>query len=103
MRYPPFVALASILVRDTKLENAIRWSRLIGTFFEAQGQAEIRVLGPAAAPLARLKREYRFHFLLKSPRRATLNQLLNKCLGYCGQKEIPDRAVLIDVDPVNLL
>ncbi len=103
MRYPPFVALASILVRDTKLENAIRWSRLIGTFFEAQGQAEIRVLGPAAAPLARLKREYRFHFLLKSPRRASLNQLLNKCLSYCGQKEIPDRAVLIDVDPVNLL
>jgi len=97
------VALASILVRDTKLENAIRWSRLIGTFFEAQGQAEIRVLGPAAAPLARLKREYRFHFLLKSPRRAGLNQLLNKCLSYCGQKEIPDRAVLIDVDPVNLL
>jgi primosomal protein N' (replication factor Y) (superfamily II helicase) len=103
MRYPPFVALASILVRDTKLESAIRWSRLIATFFEAQGQAEIKVLGPAAAPLARLKREYRFHFLLKSPRRANLNQLLNKCLAYCGQKEIPDRAVLIDVDPVNLL
>ena len=61
------------------------------------------MLGPAAAPLARLKREYRFHFLLKSTRRAALNQLLNKCLAYCVEKEIPDRGILVDVDPVNLL
>ncbi len=103
MRYPPFVALASVLVRDTKLEKAIRWSRQIEAFFEAQKTSDIRTLGPAAAPLARLKREYRFHFLLKSARRAVLNQLLNKCLAYCAENEIPDRAVLIDVDPVNLL
>jgi hypothetical protein len=28
---------------------------------------------------------------------------LNKCLAFCAEKEIPDRAILIDVDPVNLL
>ena len=48
--------------------------------------AEIKVLGPAAAPLARIKREYRFHFLLKSPRRSALNQLLNQCLAFAGRK-----------------
>jgi primosomal protein N' (replication factor Y) len=103
MHYPPFAALASVLVRDAKLEKAIRWCRQIEAFFEAQKKPDIRMLGPAAAPLARLKREYRFHFLLKSTRRAALNQLLNRCLAYCAEKEIPDRGILVDVDPVNLL
>ncbi len=103
MHYPPFVALASVLVRGAKLEKAIHWSRQIEAFFESQKMPEMRILGPAAAPLARLKGEYRFHFLLKSTRRAALNQILNKCLACCVEKEIPDRAILIDVDPVNLL
>ena len=90
-------------MRGEKLEKAIHWSRQIEAFFESQKMPEMRILGPAAAPLARLKGEYRFHFLLKSTRRAALNQILNKCLAFCGQKEIPDRAILIDVDPVNLL
>src|SRR5260370_13853083 len=103
MHYPPFVTLASVLVRGAKLEKALHWSRQIKSFFESQSLPEIKVLGPAAAPLARLKREYRFHFLLKSTRRAPLNRLLNKCLSYCAEKEIPDRSILIDVDPLNLL
>jgi len=103
MHYPPFVTLASVLVRGAKLEKALHWSRQIKTFFESQSLPEIKVLGPAAAPLARLKREYRFHFLLKSTRRAALNRILNKCLSYCAEKEIPDRSILIDVDPLNLL
>ena len=75
MHYPPFAALASLLVRDTESRNrAIRWSRQIGAFLEPMESRGIKVLGPAAAPLARLKREYRFQFLLKSPRRAALHQ-----------------------------
>jgi primosomal protein N' (replication factor Y) len=103
MRYPPFAALASVLVRGTKLEKAIQWSRQIEAFFESHKMTEIRVLGPAPAPLARLKGEHRFHFLLKSTGRAALNQILSRCLTFCAKEEIPDRAILIDVDPVNLL
>ena len=33
MHYPPFAALASILVRDARLENAVKWSREIERFF----------------------------------------------------------------------
>jgi primosomal protein N' (replication factor Y) len=103
MHYPPFTSLALLLVRDTKLEHAIRWSRQIGAFLEPMESRGIKVLGPAAAPLARLKREYRFQFLLKSPRRALLNRVLGECLAFCDQTEIPSRAVMVDVDPVNLL
>src|SRR5207253_9847358 len=62
MHYPPFVALASVLVRSAKMEKAIHWSRQIEAFFESQKISEIKILGPAAAPLSRLKGEYRFHF-----------------------------------------
>jgi len=103
MHYPPFTSLALLLVRDPKLEQAIRWSRQLGEFLQPMESRGIRVLGPAAAPLARLKREYRFQFLLKSPRRALLNGILAECLAFSERKKIPGRALWLDVDPVNLL
>jgi primosomal protein N' (replication factor Y) (superfamily II helicase) len=103
MHYPPFVALASLLVRDTRLEQALRWCRQLAAFFESASSQAVKVLGPAAAPLARLKREHRFQFLLKSPRRAALNGVLSECLQYCAEKGIPERAILVDVDPLSLL
>ncbi len=103
LHYPPFSALATLLVRDTNLEKAIRWSRQIGAFLEPKESRGIKVLGPAEAPLARIKREYRFQFLLKSPKRGVLHAVLAELLTFCAKSEIPDRAVLLDVDPLNLL
>ena len=72
LHYPPFTALATVLVRDRKIENAIRWSRSLGGYFAPFEERGLKVLGPAAAPLARLRQEYRFQFVLKSPHRAAL-------------------------------
>jgi primosomal protein N' (replication factor Y) len=102
MHYPPFTALANVLVRDQKVENAIRWSRQLASFFEPQETHGLKVLGPAAAPLARLKRDYRFQFLLKAPKRAQLTRVLTACLDFCAQKKIPENAVIVDVDPLSL-
>ncbi|HXN22085.1 MAG TPA: primosomal protein N' [Candidatus Dormibacteraeota bacterium] len=102
MMYPPFSALANVVVRDAKIENAIRWSRRLAEFlapFEGQG---IRVLGPAAAPLARLKRDYRFQFLLKSPKRGGLTKALAAAMAFRAKEGIPEKAVLIDMDPLSL-
>jgi primosomal protein N' (replication factor Y) len=102
LHYPPFTALASILVRDAKIENAIRWSRQLSAFLGPQQSRGVKVLGPAAAPLARLKKEYRFQFLLKAPKRAQLTRVLADLLAFSDQKEIPQKAVLVDVDPLSL-
>jgi primosomal protein N' (replication factor Y) len=102
MHYPPFTALANIVVRDRRVENAIRWSRQLAAFLAPQESRGVKVLGPAAAPLARLKREYRFQFLLKAPRRTQLSQILAGCLDFCSRKKIPETAVLVDVDPLSL-
>jgi len=103
MHYPPFTALANLVVRDSKLSNAIRWTRALERFFTTRAMAGIKVLGPASAPLARLKREYRFQFLLKSPRRKLLAEHLAASLDYCAKEKIPAHALLVDVDPVSLM
>jgi primosomal protein N' (replication factor Y) len=102
LHYPPFTALASILVRDTKIENAIRWSRQLSAFLAPMESRGVKVLGPAAAPLARLKREYRFQFLLKAPKRAQLTRAVSELLSFSEEKEIPQKAVLVDIDPLSL-
>lgn len=103
MAYPPFTSLANVIVRDTSLEKAILWSRQLSHYFSPHDGEKIRILGPATAPLARLKREHRFQFLLKSPKRSVLTKLLSGALAYCDAKEIPQTAVLMDMDPLSLL
>jgi primosomal protein N' (replication factor Y) len=103
MAYPPFTSLANVIVRDTNLENAIRWSRRLSEYFSPSDGKGIRILGPASAPLARLKKEHRFQFLLKSPKRSVITKLLTGALSFCDANEIPQTAVLVDMDPLSLL
>jgi primosomal protein N' (replication factor Y) (superfamily II helicase) len=103
MAYPPFTSLANVIVRDSNLEKAIRWSRQLSEYFSPHDGDGARILGPAAAPLARLKKEHRFQFLLKSPKRSVLTKLLSGAMAYCDAKEIPQMAVLVDMDPLSLM
>jgi primosomal protein N' (replication factor Y) (superfamily II helicase) len=102
LHYPPFAALASVLIRDRKVENAIRWSRALASYFEPFENTGVKILGPAAAPLARLRRDYRFQFILKSKQRAALSRVLSGALDFCAAKEIPNTALIVDVDPASL-
>ena len=102
LHYPPFTALASVLVRDRKIENAIRWSRALAGYFAPFEDRGVKILGPAAAPLARLRKDYRFQFVLKSPKRSALSAALSGALDFCDAKKIPDTAVIVDVDPTSL-
>jgi primosomal protein N' (replication factor Y) len=102
LHYPPFAALATVLVRDRKIENAIRWSRALAGYFAPFEERGVKLLGPAAAPLARLRKEYRFQFVLKSRRRSAVAQALGGCLDFCASKQIPETAVIVDVDPASL-
>ena len=46
LHYPPFTALASILVRDRKIENAIRWSRALAAYFAPFEESRRKGVGP---------------------------------------------------------
>jgi primosomal protein N' (replication factor Y) len=103
MAYPPFTSLANVIVRNTSMENAIRWSRRLSEYFSPHDGKGVRILGPASAPLARLKKDHRYQFLLKSPKRSVLTKLLAGAMSFCEANEIPETAILVDMDPLSLL
>ncbi len=103
MQYPPYSALANVLVRSDKLDEALQWSGDLGKWFDKTRHEGIRVLGPAAAPILRLKRDYRYHFVLKSASREKLNTTLRAMLVYAAQQKIPRTQVIVDVDAIWLM
>jgi primosomal protein N' (replication factor Y) len=60
-------------------------------------------LGPAAAPIVRLKRIYRYHFVLKAEQRHVLQGVLRGMLGHAEAQGIPRRGLMVDVDAVHLM
>ncbi len=103
MHYPPYSALANVLIRSNKLDEALEWSGTLGKWFEQNRHEGVRVLGPATAPIMRLKRDYRYHFVLKSPSREKLNRTLRAMLAYAAQRKIPRTQVIVDVDALWLM
>jgi primosomal protein N' (replication factor Y) len=103
MHYPPYTAIANVLIRSEKLDEALTWSGELGRWFEKTRHEGIRVLGPAAAPITRLKRDYRYHFILKSPSREKMNALLRAMLAEAAARKIPRTQVIVDVDAVWLM
>jgi len=103
MHYPPYSALTNVLIRSDKLDEALQWSGILGKWFEKTRHEGIRVLGPAAAPILRLKRDYRYHFVLKSASREKLNGLLRAMLAYAMSQKIPRTQVIVDVDALWLM
>src|SRR3954465_6698760 len=98
MHYPPYSSLANIMVRSAKLDETLRWSGALGRWFEKTRHEGVRVLGPAAAPMLRLKRDYRFHFMLKSQSRQKLNELVRAMLAQAEREKTRVANVIVGID-----
>ncbi|HYL93604.1 MAG TPA: primosomal protein N', partial [Alphaproteobacteria bacterium] len=103
MHYPPFSSLANVLVRSDKLEQTMQWTGRLAKWFESTRYEGVRVLGPSVAPIMRLKRDYRYHFILKAASREKLNTALRKMIAFAGEQKIPRTNVIVDVDALSLL
>jgi primosomal protein N' (replication factor Y) len=102
LRYPPFAATANVLVRGEKQEDAFRMAGEIGTLLNPPPSG-MRVLGPAEAPVARLRNEFRFQLLLKSTSRPHLGEVLGTIRDHALRQKWNATALVIDVDPLNLM
>jgi primosomal protein N' (replication factor Y) len=101
LRYPPFVAAATLTVRSRKLEEALTLSGRLGQHIK--DSPGVRVQGPAAAPLAKLKAEFRFLFLLKAQSRQSLAGVLRRAKAFAQENRWPATALATDVDPMSLM
>ena len=102
MHYPPFNAVSNVVVHSPKLDEALTWSGILGKWFEATRLEGVRVMGPAAAAIVRLKTEYRYHFLLKSASRERMNAALRAMVEHAVAQKIPRANVVVDVDALSL-
>ena len=64
---------------------------------------KLKIMGPAEAPVPRLKNEYRYQFLIKAASRKTLNELLQRIRNYAIDHKWGATALVIDVDPLTLM
>jgi primosomal protein N' (replication factor Y) len=102
MLYPPFSAMANVLVRAEKKEMAMRMSSELGLLLMPPPE-KLRIMGPAEAPVPRLKNEYRYQFLVKAASRKALNELLQGIRAYALEHKWGATALVIDVDPLTLM
>jgi primosomal protein N' (replication factor Y) len=102
--YPPFVALASLLIHGPDL-NRVRSDslELRKDLDRANKDRKVRILGPAPAPLARLKGEHRFQMLIKSPSRKQLRLVVDAGLKTAGERGVNIRSVNLEIDPVSIM
>jgi primosomal protein N' (replication factor Y) len=104
LSYPPFVALASLLVHHAELERAQSTAAALAQALQAaNADRACRILGPAPAPLARLRNEHRIQILLKARSRARLRETLDLALADAAAQKYDLRSVNVEIDPVNLM
>jgi primosomal protein N' (replication factor Y) len=99
-RYPPFGRLASLLISAGERPSAeIYGRRLVAV---APRSDEVRILGPAEAPLAVVRGRHRFRLLVKSPRGFDLSAYLRAWLSAAPKRK-GNLKLEVDVDPQSFL
>jgi primosomal protein N' (replication factor Y) len=102
MRYPPFTSIVNTVVRARTFARAMDDAADVAQKVrEADGgRGELRVLGPAPAPIGRLRGEYRAQLLIKSAHRKKMREALLKAVA--DRPELARRTT-IDIDPLSVL
>ena len=99
--YPPFASLANIVSRDADDGAAERRLReFVDEFVAAKGASDVTIAGPVRAVLSRLRGEYRWHAVVRSPDRRLMIDLLDEVLA---RRPAVRRHLTVDVDPASML
>jgi primosomal protein N' (replication factor Y) (superfamily II helicase) len=107
--YPPFTELVNVTVTAPELAPASRSAERLRAILDTDlGGSGARVLGPAPAPLSRLRGQYRWHILIKAPDLDSISPRVKSAIGRFHEysRTVPagkDTKVSLDVDPVSLL
>ncbi len=102
--YPPFLVLASILIKHRDHAYASKNANILRRSLDAANTLKnARILGPAPASLSRLKNEYRLQIIVKSINRRSLRETIDIAIADAETKGCDLRTVNVEIDPVNLM
>ena len=99
MRYPPMISLVNAIVRSRTFAGAMDDAAEIVERLRIADRG-LRILGPAPAPLGRLRGEYRAQLMIKGMNRKKIREALQAALAARPELQ---RRVVVDVDPLNVL
>ena len=102
---PPVTRLASLIVSGRDAEKARSTAERLGEILREGRVDDIHVLGPAEAPIAKLKDRYRFQTFVRSYSSSRLHTFLASKLERMKQAKIKpsDVRIVVNVDPVSML
>jgi len=104
LRYPPFGRMARIICRGKKQGEIENYMQGLGDALRslaAEREDGSQVLGPAPAPVSRIKRRYRYHLMVKCPGPGAVHDMLDEVSGLLDGPS--GCKVIVDVDPQSML
>ena len=103
MNYPPYSVLAVLLLKGRTMERARSEAADVARVLREIGGRHIQVLGPAPAPLERLRGLYRVQILAKAANRKDMQTALSESLQELLRRKMIVQNLVIDIDPMSTL
>lgn len=108
LRYPPFARVANLRLQGISLDRTEKAAdgamKILRTKRKAlELEKRIDLLGPAPAPLKKVRGKFRYQLLIKAPDAATLSKFLNASIPSINDGLPSGCRMAIDVDPINML
>jgi primosomal protein N' (replication factor Y) len=97
--WPPFGRLAALILSgpdEAALDTLVRQLARVAPRYD-----NVRVLGPAPAPLARLRRRHRRRFLIKAPRGVSIQRVISEWLE--SVRPPSSIRIQVDIDPYSFM
>lgn len=99
LNWPPFGALARILIRDERRPDCQRQARAVADILTRANKTEVvEILGPSPAPVERIQGRFRFNILLRAPQREDILKLLDRSEARSWTSD-----AAIDIDPMSMM
>jgi len=98
LNLPPFCHMVRLMFRGRKEEKVLKVSQALRErLLKGDGPKKVEVVGPAPAPVSRMKGMYRWNLFLKADKIENITSLLKKVLG--NNRRVAGIIVTVDVDP----
>ncbi|HVP36958.1 MAG TPA: primosomal protein N' [Terriglobales bacterium] len=109
--YPPFSRLVLIRFQGKEAAKVLNTADSFGSKLKDRLKAighrlkssSLEILGPAPAPLPKIKNDYRFQILIKTREVRTITQTINSILEKGAEKRSPGVRISVDVDPLDIM
>ena len=100
LRYPPFSRLANLVCTAESQASARDRADRLAHALRSEAPADVEIMGPAEAPLARLNAIWRHHVVLRAAPQTALHEVVRRALSALSASE--RAGILVDIDPLSL-